>query len=239
MKGLLGSPLEFYISPNWEHRVRNHSLFPNEECCTYSLLGCRFFSSPWSHEIHPVLGRIIQSLRQITPLFASLPNYSLPNSISNEHDYIVLLGHSLLSLGRDQPIDPFQDTLRRAIQVYMGIRMWKFEGMPCAEKTVDTLRCSLARNFTVIQNKSPDLLFWILFLGCLGTKQHACYMWFWERLEKTATELQLLDWDGAVSILEGFLFVRWPTDEQGRALWNAIAQRQRPALNSYTSSNVI
>ena len=185
-----------------------------------------------------MLQRIIQSLRQIIPLFASLPNYSLLTSISNEHDYVVLLAHTLLSLGRDHPIDPFQDTLRRAIQVYMAIRMWKFEGMSCAEKTVDTLRCSLARSFNIIHNKSPDLLFWILFMGCLGAKQRACYMWFWERLEKTATELQLLEWDGAVSILEGFFFVRWPTDEQGRALWNAIAQRQRPGLNSYTAPNV-
>jgi hypothetical protein len=117
--------------------------------------------------------------------------------------------------------------------------MWKFEGMACAEKTVDTLRRSLASSFTLIQNKSPDLLFWILFMGCLGTKQHACYMWFWKRLEKAATELQLLDWDDAVSILEGFFFVRWPTDEQGRALWNAIAQRHKPDLNSHTGSNMI
>jgi hypothetical protein len=121
----------------------------------------------------------------------------------------------------------------------MAIRMWKFEGMACAEKTVNTLRCSLARSFTLIQTKSPGLLFWILFMGCLGTKEHACYMWFWKRLEKTATELHLSDWDSAVSILEGFLFVRWPTDEQGRALWNAIAQRQKPDLSNHKGSNVI
>lgn len=198
MKGLLDSPLEFYISPNWEHRVRNYSLSLNQECGTHSLLGSRFFSSPWSREIHPVLQRIIQSLRQIIPRFANLPNYSLLNSISSEHDYVVLLAHSLLSLGRDHPLDPFQDTLRRAIQVYMAIRMWKFEGMSCAEKTVDTLRCSLARSFTIIQNKSPDLLFWMLFMGCLGAKQRACYIWFWDRLE---LQQSCSYWSGMVQCL--------------------------------------
>ncbi|KAL3470432.1 hypothetical protein BJX99DRAFT_264239 [Aspergillus californicus] len=196
VKGLIESPLEFYISPKWECKVRQESVFlKDSDDCTTSLLGSRFFNSAWSRNLHPGLKPVIQSFQKAIPVYESQRDGLSAGSIPSEHDYLVLFGHQLCSLGRDSPLDPFQETLRLAIQVYTVIRMWNFKGMPCAEHTVSMLRRSLEKSFPAIQHMAPDLLFWILFMGGLGTNKRDCYAWFLDHLSETARLLHIDDWD--------------------------------------------
>lgn len=224
MKGLLGSPLSFSLSAKWEHEARERSAFfkANDHCQT-TLFGSRFFNSSWSQDLDPGLKAIMQSFQPICLYFESQSDEMPSHPVPSEHGYVVLLAHRLFTLER-RSLPPFQETVRLSIQAYTATRLWKFDGMACAEATAAKFRQCLDENLHIIQRTDLDVLFWMLFTGSLAAHEPGCFAWFLQHLKATARQLQVDDWRSAESILQGFFFASRTLNEPAKLLWNSMVQ---------------
>lgn len=226
MRGLLNdTPAQLNKSWKWEFKVRKECSFLREDCdtTTRSFVGRRFFNSPWSSDLHP---RLISTLRSIQKLVALYENVSCSFWMQTriDNDGLLLLNHELLSLADDRSLPAFQDTLRLAVLIYTVIRIRGFGGMPCADIFVGTLRRSLERSLVSLQATAPDLLVWILFIGSVASRGRNCHSWFLLRLKEAAHELSLERWDGAVLVLQEYLFVCRPSDGPVKEMWDLAFQ---------------
>ncbi|KAL4968460.1 uncharacterized protein BDV14DRAFT_196765 [Aspergillus stella-maris] len=194
--------------------------------------GTFLFTSPWSGTLHPDLKLIIRYFQAGVTKFEPLLTLRnpgglvpVPVSVSDQCDYIILIGHRLLSLSFKRQ-DSFQHIIRLTLQAYISTRMQSPRGGSRSEYTILELQRSLETSPIVLQSMAPDLLFWVCFVRCLGAAKTEVYAWFLERLAQLKRMLGLDDWESAVRVLHGFLFVaRYPATEQGRVVWERLLAR--------------
>lgn len=223
MRGLINDqPVQLNQSWKWEFKVRKECpfLWEDYEIMTPSFVGCRFFNSPWSSDLHPELISTLRSLQKLVSLYE---NVSCPDwkQTRMDNDGLLLLNHELLSLAHDRSLPAFQDTLRLAVLTYTVIRIRGFGGMPCADLFVSTLRKSLQRSSDSLKSTAPDLHLWILFIASLASRGQNCHSWFLQRLQEAAQELSLEKWDRAVIVLQEYFFVYRSSDGPVKEVWNS------------------
>jgi hypothetical protein len=206
----------------FQTRVLKESSFfkANNHFAQTSTLGTRFFSASWSTDIHPIFKSIISSYQQLISYYESFNQVDV-EPMSVENDCLLYLSYRLLSLPFQCSVTPFEETLRLSIMTYSCVRIWNLYGIPCLGGLVDRLRKSLFQSFYVLQSTAPDLLFWILFMGSLGSRGMKSNQWFLVQLTDVAEQLALKDWASAASLLESFFFVCRHSDEPAKELWNS------------------
>ncbi|KAJ5569825.1 uncharacterized protein N7459_009255 [Penicillium hispanicum] len=219
MRGLLKrSPPIFDLSARWVRNIQTESAFIKAHRPLSSPLGPRFSTSSWSQDFPSELRSVIESFRQLIPLYESIYE-SDSRVLSSENDYLLLLIHRLYSMPYDCSLSPLQDTIRLSILLYAVVRIWKFSGKPCMENFVQILRQTFEKSFSILENTAPDLLFWILFMGVLATPGLPSRAWCLERTRTSAKKLGLKTWMDAKQVLEQFFFVCRPHGEIAKDLW--------------------
>jgi hypothetical protein len=222
MRGLINDkPVQLNKSWKWEFKVRKECSFLWEDYeITPSFVGRRFFTSPWSPDLHPELISSLCSLKKLVSLYENVSCSSWKQT-RMDNDGLLLLNHELLSLAHNRSLPAFQDTLRLAVLIYTVIRIRGFGGMPCADIFVSTLRKSLHASSATLKSIAPDLLLWILFIGSLASRGRSCHSWFLQNLQEAAQELSLEKWDHAVVVLREYFFVYRLSDGPVKEIWHS------------------
>lgn len=204
----------------FQKRVLKESGFfkANNQFANNSTLGTQFFNASWSPDINPILKSIISSLRQLISYYESFNDVDV-EPMSVENDCLLYLNYRLLSLPCQCSLAPFDETLRLTLLAYCCVRVWNLYGVPCLGNLIESLRKSLLQSFHVFQSTAPELLFYILFIGSLASRNMKPNPWFLVHLTDATDQLGLKDWDSAVSTLEGFFFVSRPSDDPAKELW--------------------
>ncbi|KAF3392720.1 hypothetical protein F1880_008849 [Penicillium rolfsii] len=222
MRSLINhKPIQLNKSWKWEFKVRKECPFLWEDYeVAPSFVGRRFFTSPWSSNLHPVLRSSLCSLTKLVSLYE---NVSCPSWTQTrmDNDGLLLLIHELLSLAHDRSLPAFQETLRLALLIYTVIRIRGFEGMPCADIFVSTLRKSLQASSASLSRNAPDLFLWILFIGSLASRGRSCHSWFLQRLQEAAQGMALEKWDHGVVVLQEYFFVYRSSDGPVKEMWHS------------------
>ncbi|RAH66351.1 uncharacterized protein BO66DRAFT_442150 [Aspergillus aculeatinus CBS 121060] len=222
---LTSSEPAFPMSEEWKQRVLQEvfAVKSEEDFRDHSYFGNRFFASPWSAGLDPSLRLLLQHFRQLMVHY----NYAQSSlSKSSENNFALLTAYELLATTYVLNPSDFQDTLRIAMRIYLALRLWTFQGLPCMKFVSEELQHSLYTTLHLLQRTAPDLLFWILFVGGLASMGHQTSAWFKTYLSITAGQLAVYNWDAALVLLEGFCFIYRPADTMARDLWNAVQQRQ-------------
>jgi hypothetical protein len=204
----------------FQNRVIKESSFftANNHFTKSSPLGIRFFSAPWSRDIHPIFQSILSSFQQLISYYESFNDVDV-EPMSVENDCLLYLNYRLLSLPNQCVLTPLEETLRLSVLTYCCVRIWNLYGVPCLGLLIEKLRRSLLQSFYVLRSTAPDLLFWVLFVGSLASRAMKPNAWFLAQLTDTADQLALKDWPSAVSTLETFFFVCRRSDEPAKDLW--------------------
>jgi hypothetical protein len=206
------------MSTKWRNSVL--SLIPQ----TYrpsdpGAFGLRFFTSPWTPLIQPTLKALLLTFQQIAWRYELLLRKTEISS-EIECDFLLLWAHQLLSLQSESSTTNFQSTLRLALLLYSAIRIWDFQGLQCVGVLVNILRNNLDHTLAALQITAPDLLVWILFLGGLASHDRENHEWFVNTLAHAAADSSLNNWDGMLSVLEGFCFTNRSTDVACHDIWS-------------------
>lgn len=222
MKGLINDkPVQLNKSWKWELKVRRECPFLWEDyVIAPSFVGRRFFTSPWSSDLHPELISSLCSLQKLVSLYENVGCSSWKQT-RMDNDGLLLLNHELLSLAHNYSLPAFQDTLRQAVLIYTVVRIRGFGGMPCADIFVSTLRRSLQASSASLKRTAPDLLLWTLFIGSLASSGRSCHSWFLQKLQQAAQELSLEKWDRAVLVLQEYFFVYRSSDGPVKEMWHS------------------
>jgi hypothetical protein len=230
MRGVISYPQPvFHISRPWAARVLSQwtHLATTDLSTVLPLLGTRFFSSPWSCNIHPELISILQSLQEFINYYEhQLFKGSAWHSIGN--DYLIILMLRLYKPVTECSHIAFQESIRLSTIVYCMIRIWTSQAFPCLAVLSNKFRQSLDYSYPELHSTAPDLLFWILFTGALAsqTPPISPHNWFLERLSELADELYLAHWDNAVHLLQGYFFPR-SHDTQAKCLWESVTRHRK------------
>jgi hypothetical protein len=83
-----------------------------------------------------------------------------------------------------------------------------------------------------IKNTTPDVLFWILFIGGMAAKGHDAYPWFVRHLVDLTVSLGLFEWEMAHKVLRGYFYTKEPEHPRGQALWEQVILTQLDGLLS-------
>ena len=200
--------------------IKSTLLAQNKGLSGHTLLGRAFFTSPWSHVIPPDLADIIQSLQQLIPYYEQ--NTKLKShSLLIDNDYLVVVTRQLLAPSLKAHLNPFQEAIRISICLYSMTRIWSFPRKPCTLDLVRMLRGSLDGCLGLLQTLAPDLLFWMFFMSCLASRGSREFAWAAHGLKECAETLSIFEWDGALPILEKFLFFM-REDDVVKGLWHEV-----------------
>ena len=224
LRGLQSSaPPVFEVSSKWINRIESQAAASKTNLITRPSIGARFFVSPWSQDIPSPLGTILYSLCSLISRFEDIED-SDNRSLPFENDHLVLLANRLHSLPREISLTPFQDAIRLGTLCYLTVRVMRFEGNPCIENLIRTLRHNFEYSLPILYSVAPDLLFWILFVGGIASQGFDCHIWCIENLRNCTSQLGLRTWEDASSILEGYFFVNRLRNDPANALWNSVSE---------------
>ncbi|KAJ5894956.1 hypothetical protein N7495_006647 [Penicillium taxi] len=215
-------PPTFEICEKWEHRVLTKSIIAEaSRLCNKSCpIGNRFFDSAWSADIRPELQSIIKSFQQLILLFEAICEADR-RLMAVENDYLLLLVHRLSSMPYEYSLKPLDEVIRVSILLYSSVRIWGFRGKPCMEYAIEGVRYSLEVGISLLEETAPELLFWMYFLGALGTTGLRCHQWLVSGLQSFARRLCVEDWASALPILQGYFFVSRHR-EIGKEFWESL-----------------
>lgn len=220
----------FPMSVRWKSEVLGSSdIFPTmNDAAEPSMVGGRFFDSLWSKALHPTLRTIVRLFRRITHCLSTMGAAEIP--VLNE--WLAYAIHQLLSIAHDCMASDLHECLRLSVLVYSMVEIKTFGGLPYMSSVVTALRSRLRTGLPQIQRIAPDLSFWMLFVGGMASKGRASRAWFVAHLAEVAEQLSLKEWDTALALLEGFLFIYQPACPQPEALWNEVKRQQALELDA-------
>ncbi|KAJ5597034.1 hypothetical protein N7450_003492 [Penicillium hetheringtonii] len=222
LRGLQSSaPPVFEVSSKWINRIESKAAASKSNLTTRPSIGARFFVSPWSQDIPSPLSSILYSLCHLISRFEDIEDSDC-RSLPLENDHLVLLANRLHSLPREITLTPFQDAIRLGTLCYLTVRVMRFEGNPCIENLIRTLRHNFEYSLPILSAVAPDLLFWILFISGIASQGFDSHIWCIENLRNCASQLGLRWWEDAASILEGYFFVSRLRNDPAKALWNSV-----------------
>ncbi|KAL3467875.1 hypothetical protein BJX64DRAFT_124443 [Aspergillus heterothallicus] len=222
MKALLTRSLPaFPMSVTWRNRVLDRSRVAQSSCKTRELSSCgtRFFTSPWSQYLQAGMNSSLRLFQRLTLCTST----QRPSGLTPLDDSLINLAtHELLCLSFVGSAADFHEPLRVALLLYALTRILSLQWIKATAFVVEDLRRSLLSSLPVLQTTATDLLFWILFTGGMASGGLECRRWFVARLRETADRLEITDWNTALALLDGFLFLRRPGDSCAEALWDEI-----------------
>ncbi|KAL4878892.1 hypothetical protein BJY04DRAFT_220723 [Aspergillus karnatakaensis] len=224
MRGLLlGSSPAFPMSNAWKNRVFEKSKAAKLDPGSLgpSSPGSKFFASPWSKELHLGLKSTLRLFQRLTSYYNST-TLGLSSGAPFDSSLIIMGGHQLLSMPFAVSSNNFDEPLRLALVVYCANRIFDLQPTHCVLFAVEDLQRSLQAPLAILQETADDLLFWILFIGCLASQGRECHQWFAIRLGEAAIRLAVTDWDDALQLLSQFFFTLRPSESQPRRLWKEV-----------------
>ncbi|KAL4787894.1 hypothetical protein BJX76DRAFT_353693 [Aspergillus varians] len=229
MRGLLTRcPPAFPMSDAWKSKVLQQSRAAqsiHENTALYPP-GIRFFTSPWSRDLHSGMRSSLRLFQRLASYYESTEREpSMRAPIDNS--LMIIGGHRLLSLSFSGTSASFQESLRLAMLVYCATRILDLQWINCVPFAVEDLRQSLHSSLSILQDTACDLLFWILFVGGMASQGLECHRWFVIRLGEAAERLAVTDWNTALSLLRQFFFVIRPAEKQPERLWNSTVEKLR------------
>lgn len=217
--------LFFDISRAWEAKVHREIAQITTHTTTKkthsSPLASSFTNTTWFNSLSPRLKVLIKSLKWIILNFEGIIH--VDNQFSEtKNDYLVLSTYRLISLHKDTPITPFEDTIRLTMLLYTVTRLWTISPQQCEGFIENNLIPTLKSSYEEIRRIAPDLLFWVLFMGGFASRGLECHAWFLEGLVECAVSRGVSSWDKARGVLERFFFVQRVTEDPGRGFWEDV-----------------
>ncbi|KAJ5099645.1 hypothetical protein N7532_006646 [Penicillium argentinense] len=221
-------PKLFVISEKWEKKVLVEASKLEDICASTktSTLGSRFFKSAWWSDLHPVLKTTIRSLRKLILSHENtIKSGSKPFPTNGE--YLILLAHHLFYLSGDTSLSPLEETLRLALLVYTGSRVWSFQGMGCLKTLVGTLEKFLRPNIGLLRDKDPQFLLWTMFVASVASHGVSDGSWLIANIADIANESSITDWRIARDTLSEYFYVFRMTDEPAKDIWETVRKQRK------------
>ncbi|KAL2817627.1 hypothetical protein BJX63DRAFT_419565 [Aspergillus granulosus] len=205
-----------------------------ETASQLSLLGTSFFAAFWYQSLDDSMKNslhISQRLIQYYEVAQLRPSIVMPT----DNDLFVLLEYQLLSI-RYTPktlasctvSSLLNEPLRIALFIYLNIRVFHFQVFPIMQYMVDLLQKILlstapAPILTYTKQTTPDVLFWIMFIGGMASWGQNAHSWFVAQLAELTLHLGIHDWKASREILGGFFYTDQPVHPGGEELWEQVA----------------
>lgn len=219
---------KFPMSPVWETKVeqrfseiaaRNHDVHSMPSHFASGLINRTWFTS-----LDPRLQNLIHSFKWIILTFEGILH--IDNRFNGaKNDYLTLCTYRLLDFGED-PLIPFEETIRLTIALYDVVRLYTLPPQQCERFITIYLQPNIKKTSEQIQRESPDLFFWVLWIGVLGSFGLDCHGFFVEHLVDIAASRGIKTWSEASNVLERFLYVDRGPSEPGRAFWASIMMHE-------------
>jgi hypothetical protein len=216
-------------------------------------LGSRFATAPWREQLHPTMKGHLEAFRRLIRHFELANRFPRAGIVApTDNDLFVVLQHDLLSTHFDQDTAPnsgpgLNEPLRLTLIIYLFTRVCDFQNLPMTQVMVETLRECLnpevaqtettmdtemlppRQPLTFLTHTTPDILFWILFIGGMASQGYSSHAWFVHHLAGVARGLGLEEWTGDVRpLLGGFFYTDRVSSQGGRAetagedLWSEV-----------------
>ncbi|KAJ5259525.1 hypothetical protein N7478_012506 [Penicillium angulare] len=175
----------------------------------------------WFASLDPRLQNLIHSYKWIVLTYEGILHINNRfNSVKD--DYLTLCEYRLLDFDED-PLTPFEDTIRLTIVLYSVVRLYTLPPQQCERFIITYLQPKIKETSEQIQKISPDLWFWVLWVAVLGSVGLGeCHEFFVQHLLEVAFSRGIKTWPDASNILERFLFVDRGASEPGKAFWNSV-----------------
>jgi hypothetical protein len=176
-------------------------------------LGTRFASSPWYTEVSP-------SLKYFLPIFTRLIQHfelgkAYPELVTQtDNDLFTVFQHDFLSATSDSTykVNDLNPPLRYSLLVYLYVRVSHVQSLPIVRHMVETFKHILAPRIPYLLVIAPDLLFWMLVIGGLGSKGYNTHSWFVDHTACVAQHVGLSDRHQARRLLGEFFYTDQPED---------------------------
>ncbi|KAL4874871.1 hypothetical protein BJY04DRAFT_202963 [Aspergillus karnatakaensis] len=229
---LYNAPPILPMSAEFRRQVRHESqIFHGDEIeykddtPALAQLGTRFNTAPWSTKIHPSMVSHIKVFRRLIRHF-EIGRVNPDVIAPTDNDLFVLFQHQLHSTHYPSHPPSVNETLRLSLLVYLNIRVSNISKLPIMKFIAETLKQSLAEPvFGYFQVTAPDLLFWILFLGGMASREFNSHSWFVLRLAQLAKVLALHEWRDVRALLGQFFYTDHHGNTAGEDLWNEVLAR--------------
>jgi hypothetical protein len=217
----------FPISARWRAEILQDSrLFLTrdklETPADLATLGSSFFMSPCYPDLHPAIKTFLEVVHRLILYY----EYALrhPSSIlPTDNDLFLVCEHELLSAQYPVNREDIHEPLRITLFIYLNLRIWHFQSFPFMRHMVEALQESLVLPLAHLQSTTPELSFWILYIGSLASQGYQCHRWFVNGLIKMTDQLGLNEWRKAQVVLKGFFYTEQPTERRSEEdLWNEI-----------------
>ncbi|OKP00144.1 hypothetical protein PENSUB_8010 [Penicillium subrubescens] len=222
----------FPISSRWRSEIiQDFRLFlARDELDTpkdLASLGITIFSSLWYTTLDRTMKTFLQVIRRLI-LYYEYVQRNPASVMPTDNDLFLVAEHQILSAGYTvtDPTD-INEPLRLTLVVYLNLRVWHFQSFPFMEYVVESLRQSLNLPYSYLQTETPELLFWILVLGSLGSQGYKCHRWYLNRLILMTDRLGLRKWEEARALLGGYFYTDQISEKKAEEdLWNEVLLRE-------------
>ncbi|KAL4881669.1 hypothetical protein BJY04DRAFT_56245 [Aspergillus karnatakaensis] len=223
---LLGTQPIFIMSPRWRNaivfgsEVFNPTHPSSKPPAALSALGHRFNTSSWRTELNRTMLSSIEIFRRLI-LYYEMATQQPELGMMTDNDLLIAAEHQLhaLDFSGDNNLN---EPMRLSLLVYLSIRIWHLAGLPMMFNIVVNLRNSLEPQLPSFQAIAPDLVFWMLFMGGMGSLAESGRSWYVERLSEMRTLLWIEDWAQARSILGEFFYTNQLGQTGGEDLWDEV-----------------
>ncbi|KAL5343159.1 hypothetical protein BJX70DRAFT_354728 [Aspergillus crustosus] len=258
----------FPIIPKWRNAILQHpktfQITGQEDINipeALSSLGISIFNSTWYEELDKSMKVLLRVLFRLIIYYETAVRN--PSSVTpTDNDLYILFEHQLVSIKFDQtntiannpdisetelqnenqeplPLD-LNESLRITLLVYTNLRLWHLQAFPFMQYIAESLKQNLSIHLLQIQTTaSPDLLFWMLFIGGLASQGYNSHSWFVSKLIVTTESLQITTWEEARWILDGFFYTDQEDEKKAEeALWNEILAKQACESHLFSSLHI-
>jgi hypothetical protein len=119
-----------------------------------------------------------------------------------------------------------REPLRRSMPGYSMTQYSQFDAFACMDVIAGTLRESLVPRLGILYSTALNLLFCILFVSVLVTRETSeHYHWYCAHLVNASLVLGLAEWSDARPILREVLYIDRPLDSSVERLWQNISSQ--------------
>ncbi|KAL4865316.1 hypothetical protein BDV12DRAFT_188271 [Aspergillus spectabilis] len=241
----------FPIVPRWRTEILQHSrvfeITGHKELKTPKALitlGLSIFNAPWYTHLDLTMQSLLRIFSRVIIYYETVilsPALVMPA----DNDLFILFEHQLLSTAYPaddtttantiptqnpkQKYHPLNEPLRLALLVYLNVRIWHLQPFAFMQHITESLKQSLLTHTCIpkLQSTSPELLFWILFIGGLASQGYTTHYWFVNHLIEVTRYLAVEGLDEARWVLGGFFYTEQPEERKAEeALWNEVLARE-------------
>ncbi|KAL4873112.1 hypothetical protein BDV12DRAFT_209104 [Aspergillus spectabilis] len=233
----------FPILPRWRSEILQDSrVFQITEGIesnapkALSTMGLSIFNSTWFNALDSSMQTFLRISARLIIYYETAmatPSVVMPT----DNDLFLVLEHQLLSACYANPEEDLKyseihldEPLRLTLLIYLNLRIWHFQTFPFMQFMVEALKQTLTDTTALLPHlnaTTPDLLFWIIFIGGLASQGYPCHSWFVGQLIKTTRCMGLEDWDQARGVLSGFFYTDQRSEKRAEeALWSEVLVKE-------------